>query len=206
MRYTGTMSATQGEVCTLSGVTVSQLLGTSLGGAIPSNTLSVNQMFQLASSAERLSLDGHEIKWRPGQSSHKARPSSTGAVATSTGSAINIGVHGVSRSTGTPEALTDSAEAIIIAWRGLAAAAPLVVETHVGLEWMPNATQGFQAPMHIDIGPSDTFSTVLRSLDRLHSGWEGVSAPLKRSATSAIAGMAQAGANYYLRRGPGRLQ
>lgn len=202
LRYTGRMDATEGEVAVLSGLTVSQLLGISAGGGadVP---IDVDEIFQLAQRVERLSLDGHEARWRPTQSSHTFIQSPVQNSNVATGSAFKIGTTGVNTTSPTPEAHNLSPEALVIAWRGTQVGANLVLEHYLGLEWIPNPTEGLTQPEKVDIGPSDTFSSVLRGLDRASHAWDTAPPSVKHGAATMAAGMAQAGMRYFASRGNG---
>jgi len=207
MRYTGRMDATSGEVALLTGVSIAQLLGESNYEGGNTEPLSVDDVFQLSSDVTRLSLDGHEVRHRPNSGSEHLKPSPAGQIMASTGAALEVGALNSSITARTSTAAAHDPRAIILAWRGLPAAAPLaplVFETHLGLEWTPNASQGLSAPRTIEMGPKDTYSTVLRSLDRMGQvAWETMSPHIERSARSVVAGMAQAGMTYM--RGQGNL-
>jgi hypothetical protein len=197
------MDATEGEVAVVTGLTISQLLGISagVGNDVP---IDVDQLFQLAQRVDRLSLDGHEVRWRPSQSSHTLIQSPVQNSNISTGSAFKIGIQPVGTTLPTPEAHNLAPEAIVIAWRGLSQGAnetPLILEQYLGLEWVPNPTEGLTQPDKVDIGPSDTFSSVLRGLDQASHAWDTAPPQVKRGAASVAAGMAQAGMNYFASRG-----
>lgn len=201
LRYTGRMDATAGEVALLTGVSIGQLLGESSFNA-DSQPLSVDDVFQLSSDVSRLSIDGHEVRHRPTSGSEhlKACPSEQAFVVT--GSALEVGTAAGVITSRTPAAAAHDPRAIIIAWRGLASLTPLVLETHVGIEWTPNAYQGLSAPKTIELGPKDTYSTVLRSLDRMgQSAWETAAPHVERTARSMMVGAAQAGMNYFRSQG-----
>jgi hypothetical protein len=198
LRYVGRMDATSGEVAVISGLTANQLFNLSANDAgvtsVPSN---VNDIFQLSTRVSRLSLDGHEVRFRPTQNTHTFVPSPVLLNSNSAGAATKIGIIGTSITAMTPEASALAPEAIIIAWRNVTAASPLILETYVGIEWVPNASNGLQAPPHVDIGPSDTFSTILRGLDRAQAAWDTVPPPMQHGAVNMVASMAQAGMSYF---------
>jgi hypothetical protein len=203
LRYTGRMDATEGEVAVLTGLTISQLLGISAGGGadLP---IDVNDVFQLAQRIERLSLDGHEVRWRPSQSSHTLIQSPIQTSNVATGSALKIGNRNANTTVPTAEAHNLAPEAIVIAWRGLSQGenvTPLILEHYLGLEWVPNPSEGLTQPDRVDIGPSDTFSTILRGLDRAQYAWDTAPPRVKHGAASVAAGMAQAGMSYFASRG-----
>jgi len=60
LNYTGRMDATQGEIAVLTGVPISTMFSGS--SHVPPT---VNRLFTYAEGTQRLSLDGHEVKWRP---------------------------------------------------------------------------------------------------------------------------------------------
>jgi len=187
LNYTGRMDATQGEIAVLTGVPISAMF--SGPSHVPPT---VNRLFTYAEGTQRLSLDGHEVKWRPTDTSHNFKP--VGELQNH--SAIRYEA-GLFETQATDLGRAYQPEAIVIAWRSCAADFRATMNFIRGLEWIPATDEGMVNPSPLSTGSPSVYSTVTRILDQAQRGWDRLPAAARDGVRNMVIQTAQAGFSLY---------
>lgn len=177
LSYHGRMDAASGQIAYLVNLPIETLVDAS--GAIAS----VEELFTLSSTVERLGLETQEIRWRPTPASHYFKTERDG-VAT----VVSSGITGL-----TSEALRFGPKLIGFAWKNVPTTADLTIQYIQNIEWRPNVAQGFVAQPPKQIRNEGYIERLLRYLDSTRPGWQ--SAAMKGTANLAfnVARMAYTG-------------
>lgn len=133
--YTGKLADCQGEVTTTRMSLTDLLNANKLGSFTPNFT--IDSIFQYAGSASRFTPAGVEAVWVPDEESHTFADERPGPFAV-----VEQAMAGVSPSLTSETMIERNPTALVIAWRGFASTAPLVIKTTKSFEWRPKSISG----------------------------------------------------------------
>lgn len=189
MSYYGKMSDASGQVAFIHNIPARELIGGNNG--LP---LTVDDLFRLSSTTQRLGVDTFEIAYR----SHEP----TAATFHDTGDAC----YAFPTANNAPTTQDISAEiagphVFGFAWRGLSAPSPLEFNLYKNLEWRPSGTSGFTAMIPRTINSTNVIAEVHKKLDATHPSWANRVLDSASTLASEVVKIAATGIGNQLRTG-----
>jgi hypothetical protein len=160
----------------ITGLSVDTLLkGSATGGPI-----SVNDLFALSSSLERLPLETSEVRYRPCDSVAEAYKSDDDSL-------INKGTPASTISTLTEESKRFHPTLYGFAWKDVPATS-LAVSFIQNIEWRPDGQSGIVNPPIVQLHDPGYLPKLLHMMDAAYPGWQGAASGIFAAGARQIGG------------------